>query len=64
MFSLLRNEYGYGTYYLKLLDEDGNMTGYNFSVDIDDPDDMETLDRLESLRNRKAMTRLFKEFSH
>lgn len=36
--SLLRSRYGFGTYYLKLLDKNDRMTSRNFSVVILDPD--------------------------
>jgi len=58
--SRIQKDFGHGRYYLKLVDEDGNMTGDTFWADMADPSDDESWDRLEILRNTRALTRIFR----
>ena len=56
----LREEFGGGTYHLKLIDESGRMTGYNFAARMEGPSGEEKQERLEKVSNYKWMKGLVK----
>ena len=56
----LLERFGNGAYYLKLIDEDNRMTGYNFVLEIDAPYDDESCQRFQELRVFKSLTRFFR----
>ncbi len=60
IIDLLEREFGAGTYYLKLLDEDNRMTGYTFAVYICDPSDEDEYDQVEELRKLRRDNRFYK----
>ncbi len=57
VFTTLKNDQGYGTYYLKLLDEDNRMTGHTFTLSVPDPDDEERAETLAKLRDLREARR-------
>lgn len=57
VFTTLQNDLGYGTYYLKLLDENNRMTGHNFTLSVSAPDDAERVEKLAELRELREAKR-------
>ncbi len=57
VFTTLQNDLGYGTYYLKLLDEDNRMTGHNFALTVAAPNDVERGEKLAELRELRKLKR-------
>lgn len=57
VYTTLQNDLGYGTYYLKLLDEDNRMTGHNFALSVPAPNDAERVEKLAELRQLREVKR-------
>jgi len=54
----LSQNFGAGTYYLKLLDEGNRMTGRNYTIEIEDPHDEENRAKLGAARDIRMLKSL------